>query len=67
MEEIEDYEEIIDLEKTLQNQHLLSEGKPGRLNRRRAANPPPQAPPSHMQDIYDQISSQDGRDVWWSE
>jgi hypothetical protein len=67
MEEIEDYEEIIDLEKTLENQHLLSEGKPRRLNRRRAANPPPQAPPSHMQDIYDQISSQDGRDVWWSE
>lgn len=55
IDEIEDYEEVIDLTQQLENGRAVKPEEPRRLKRRRAANAQPQAPPSHMKDIYEVI------------
>ena len=59
MDEIEDYEEVIDLTKELENERAVKQEEQRRPRRRRAANAQPRAPPSHMKDIYEVIVIED--------
>jgi hypothetical protein len=59
MDEIEDYEEVIDLTKELEIERAVKQEEQRRPRRRRAANAQPRAPPSHMKDIYEVIVIED--------